>query len=57
MKIFTSDEGASPTAAVEDGERIAQMVVTPVLSAEFGIVDELSDTVRGAGGFGSTGEK
>ena len=44
-------------AAVEDGERIAQMVVTPVLSTEFGVVDELSDTVRGAGGFGSTGEK
>ena len=39
------------------GERIAQMVIAPYLKAEFEVVDELSDTVRGEGGFGSTGRK
>lgn len=42
---------------IEPGERIAQMVIMPYLSAQFFEVDELSDTVRGAGGFGSTGMK
>lgn len=41
---------------VEPGERLAQMVITPFLKAEFIEADELSDTVRGAGGFGSTGK-
>ena len=38
-------------------ERIAQLVITPFLQVEFDVVDELSDTVRGAGGFGSTGKQ
>lgn len=38
-------------------ERIAQLVVMPYLSIEFTEVDELSNTKRGDGGFGSTGEK
>ena len=42
---------------VEPGERIAQLVITPFLTAIFNEVDELSDTVRGEGGFGSTGTK
>ena len=42
---------------VEDGERIAQMVIAPFLKANFELTDELSDTVRGEGGFGSTGTK
>ena len=42
---------------VEDGERIAQLVVTPYLTARFTPVDELEDTQRGSGGFGSTGSK
>ena len=41
---------------VADGERIAQLVVMPYLSVEFDEVEELEDTARGAGGFGSTGE-
>ena len=45
------------TATVENGERIAQMVITPYLMADFVECDELSDTVRGEGGFGSTGRK
>ena len=39
------------------GERIAQMVITPVLAAEFLQVEELEETQRGSGGFGSTGRK
>ncbi|MGN0822283.1 MAG: dUTP diphosphatase, partial [Candidatus Gallimonas sp.] len=42
---------------VSDGERIAQLVVAPYYTAEFTEAETLSDTVRGAGGFGSTGSK
>ncbi len=42
-------------ATVEPEERIAQLVITPFITAAFEEADELSDTVRGAGGFGSTG--
>lgn len=42
---------------IEAGERIAQMVIAPYLHAEYEEVDELEDSVRGAGGFGSTGMK
>jgi len=42
---------------VEPGERVAQMVIAPFLKAEFEVAEDLSDTVRGAGGFGSTGTK
>lgn len=42
---------------VENGERIAQLILTPYLTASFIEADELSDTVRGTGGFGSTGSK
>ena len=44
-------------ATVEANERIAQLVVAPFLKVEYELSDELSDTVRGAGGFGSTGTK
>lgn len=40
---------------VNNGDRIAQMVIAPVIQADFSIVNELSQTERGAGGFGSTG--
>ncbi len=42
---------------ISSGERIAQFVITPYLTAQFVECDELSETVRGAGGFGSTGSK
>ena len=42
---------------VEKGLRIAQMVVCPVIQAQLEEVEELNDTVRGKGGFGSTGSK
>lgn len=38
------------------GERIAQLVIAPFLKAEFFETDELDETLRGAGGFGSTGK-
>lgn len=41
---------------IKSGERIAQLVITPFLHAAFNEVNSLSDTVRGAGGFGSTGK-
>ncbi len=40
---------------IEPGERIAQLVIVPVVRAEFEIVEEFSDTDRASGGFGSTG--
>ena len=41
---------------ITHGERIAQLVITPVLTPGFVNSDELTDTVRSAGGFGSTGK-
>lgn len=43
-------------AVIHDGERIAQMVIAKYESVNFTEVEDLSDTVRGAGGFGSTGK-
>ena len=40
---------------VDNGERIAQFLITPVLTPQYVEVSELSDTERGTGGFGSTG--
>ncbi len=42
---------------IEDGTRIAQMVIAPYTKVTFNSVEELSETHRGAGGFGSTGKK
>ena len=41
---------------LESGERVAQFIITPVLTPAYEEVTELSDTDRGAGGFGSTGK-
>jgi dUTP pyrophosphatase len=40
---------------VEPNMRIAQMIISPVVQASFEVVEELNETVRGTGGFGSTG--
>lgn len=45
------------TRTVEHGDRIAQLVIAPYLTAQFTQQEELDDTVRGEGGFGSTGSK
>ena len=54
IKVALHNHGAV-AQTVEPHERIAQLVITPYIPAEFEETDELSDTVRGAGGFGSTG--
>ncbi len=48
---------SSAPQTIADGERIAQMVITPFLKVDYTEVSELSDTERGEGGFGSTGKK
>lgn len=45
----------STTFTIEPGERIAQLVIVPVVQAEFEIVEDFSASHRGEGGFGSTG--
>lgn len=54
IKIIIANLG-SEDFVINDQDRIAQLVVAPVFQADFVKVDELSDTARGAGGFGSTG--
>lgn len=41
---------------IKPGDRIAQLMITPVIQAQVRLVDELDETQRGAGGFGSTGQ-
>ncbi len=56
-EIMVSLHNHSNTAqSIADKERIAQLVIAPFLAVEFEEADELSDTVRGEGGFGSTGK-
>lgn len=44
-------------AVLSPGERVAQLIIAPVFTPGFELADELSDTTRGSGGFGSTGYK
>lgn len=55
-QVFVScwNRGKTPFT-IEIGERIAQMVFVPVVQAQFEIVDEFDESVRGEGGFGHTG--
>lgn len=48
---------ATEAVTISPGERIAQLVLTPFVTAAFEAVEELTDTIRGDGGFGSTGTK
>lgn len=52
--VVLHNHGTEPQT-VEQGERIAQLVITPVLTPAYEEVKELSSSQRGAGGFGSTG--
>jgi len=54
VKVVLLNHSKQPQT-VEPGERIAQFVITPVLTPEYTFADDLSDTQRGSGGFGSTG--
>lgn len=52
--VIMMNAGEEPFT-IAHGDRIAQMIVAPVVQAEFTVVETLSDTDRGEGGFGSTG--
>lgn len=54
VKIILANLG-SEDFQINDQDRIAQLVLAPVWQADFELVDDLSQTERGAGGFGSTG--
>ena len=55
--IVSIHNDSTETKTIQRGERIAQLVIVPYLSVIFDEVDELDETERGTGGFGSTGEK
>ena len=48
--------GAEPYT-IQHGDRIAQMIIAPVVQVGFEVVEALTDTTRGEGGFGSTGKR
>ena len=55
MKVILINHGQEDFV-IRRGERIAQMVVTPAIQAQWAETDELDETERGTGGFGSTGK-
>jgi dUTP pyrophosphatase len=55
IKVVLLNHGKE-TQIVEHGERVAQFIITPVLTPAYEEVEELTDTQRGTGGFGSTGK-
>lgn len=56
VKIILGNFGTQ-NEVINHGDRVAQIVVAPIVQCDFEVVDGLSDTDRGAGGFGSTGVK
>ena len=54
--VVLHNHGSQPQT-IENGERIAQMIITPVWTPPYEEAEELSGSERGAGGFGSTGTK
>jgi dUTP pyrophosphatase len=54
VKVLLINHGDQPFT-ITRGERVAQMVVKPLADVRFEVVEELDDTARGAGGYGSTG--
>ena len=56
LGVILMNLGAEPFH-IAHGDRIAQMVIAPVVQAAFEVAADLSDTARGAGGFGSTGKR
>lgn len=56
IMVALHNHGLEPQT-IEHGERIAQLVVTPFLAVGFAEVDDLTETMRGEGGFGSTGTR
>lgn len=56
IMVALHNHGKTPRK-IEAGDRVAQLVIAPYYTAQFEEAEALSDTVRGAGGFGSTGSK
>ena len=56
VRVALHNHGSLPQV-VENGDRVAQLVIVPYLAAQFTPAEELDDTARGAGGFGSTGNQ
>ena len=56
LMVSTWNRGSSPFT-IQPGDRIAQMVIVPVVQASFEIVEDFSATTRGVGGFGSSGHQ
>ncbi|MBE6923817.1 MAG: dUTP diphosphatase [Ruminococcaceae bacterium] len=54
IKVVLLNHGTQPQT-VENGERVAQFIIAPVYTPAYELTEELSDTHRGEGGFGSTG--
>ena len=54
LKVILINHGGD-SFAIARGDRVAQLVLAPVVQARWDEVDELTETARGAGGFGSTG--
>lgn len=54
IMVGLQNSGTQPYT-IQPADRIAQLMITPVFQAQITMVDELDDTARGAGGFGSTG--
>lgn len=55
IKVVLLNHSNQPQT-LQPGERVAQFVITPVLTPAYEEVEELTDTTRGTGGFGSTGK-
>ena len=57
-QIFVSTwNRGRPPSSLNPMERLAQLVIVPVVQVEFNVVEEFDASARGAGGFGSTGKK
>ena len=55
VMVMLHNHGSVPQT-IEPGDRVAQLLITPVLTPQYEIAEELTDTDRGSGGFGSTGK-
>ena len=55
IKVIIYNHGKNEFV-IKNGDRIAQMVLTPIIKMELELVNDLPETIRGEGGFGSTGK-
>ncbi len=56
LMVSCWNRGSAPFT-VNPGDRIAQMVIVPVVQVEFDVVEDFATSARGAGGFGSSGHR